>query len=77
MATVQDEIGLTQDEVTIMCFTALNEDNFTNLLVQAGEFTMWFNLNFVGESQEEIDFREGRVEEWEGNVGRSKLVLEK
>jgi len=71
MATIQNEIGLTQDEVTIICFTSLNEEYFTNLLVQAGEFTMWFNLNFAGESQEEIDFREGRVSEWEGTVGRT------
>ena len=68
MGNLQNEIGFTQDDLFILCFTSLNEDYFTNLIVQAGEFTMWFNLNFEGESQEEKDFREARVHEWTSSV---------
>ena len=28
----------------------------------AGEFTKWFNINFAGESREEIDFRSSKIE---------------
>lgn len=70
----QSEIGLTDDELFIVTFTSLNEDYFNNLLVQAGEFTQWFNLNFAGESQEEIDFRDERVHEWESNLGRAHII---
>ena len=30
----------------------------------AGEFTKWFNINFEGESRDEIDFRDNKVEIW-------------
>ena len=56
LAEFQHEIGLTEDEITILIYTSLDLDWFNNLLVLAGEFLKWFNLNFEGESQEEIDF---------------------
>ena len=77
MGGLASEIGLNQDELFIMCFTSLYEDYFTNLIVQAGEFTMWFNLNFEGETQEEKDFREARVGEWQSAIGNAKMVVEK
>jgi hypothetical protein len=58
------EIGLTDDEITIIIYTSLDHDYLTNLLVLAGEFLMWFNLNFEGESREEIDFRDNKTEIW-------------
>jgi len=38
---------------------------------------MWFNLNFEGESQEEIDFRHNKVELWDACVQQAKLVVDK
>lgn len=65
LTMLQSQIGLTVDEIMIIIYTSLDHDNFTNMLVQAGQFTMWFNLNFEGESQEEIDFRDNKYEIWE------------
>lgn len=46
----KDEIGLTNDEVNLIMFSAADEDWFNNLLVQSAEFTAWFRMNFKGES---------------------------
>ena len=35
-----------------------------SLIVLASEFTKWFNINFEGESRDEIDFRDNKVEIW-------------
>jgi hypothetical protein len=57
MTEIQDEIGLTNDEVSVIIYTSLELDWLTNLLICSGEFTKWFNINFEGESREEIDFK--------------------
>ena len=62
MSEVQDEIGLTNDEISIIIYTSIDLDWLTNLLVSAGEFTKWFNINFEGESREEVDFRNQKIE---------------
>lgn len=46
----KDEIGLTDDEVNLIMFSAADEDWFNNLLIQSAEFTAWFRMNFKGES---------------------------
>ena len=53
---LKDEIGLGDDEITVIVYTSIDRDWFTNLIVLQGEFLKWFNLNFEGESQEEKDF---------------------
>jgi len=60
LQTLQDAIGLSDDEMYIIIYTSIDHDNLNNLIVHAGEFLMWFNLNFEGESREEIDFRESK-----------------
>ena len=47
---LKEEIGLNDDEVTIIIYTSLDRDWFTNLILLQGEFLKWFNLNFEGES---------------------------
>lgn len=42
----KDEIGLTDDEVNLIIFSAVDEDWFNNLLIQSAEFTAWFRMNF-------------------------------
>jgi hypothetical protein len=46
------------------------------MLVQAGQFTMWFNLNFEGESQEEIDFRDNKYEIWEATCFHAQQIID-
>ena len=73
---LQDAIGLTDDEISIIVYTSIDHDNFTNLIVLAGEFMLWFNLNFEGESREEIDFRENKCENWVATCELAKLVID-
>ena len=62
--SMNSEIGLTDSETTLLVFTSLDVDWFTNLLILAGEFTKWFNIDFSGDSREEIDFRDNKAEIW-------------
>ena len=73
---LQGEIGLTDDEISIIVYTSIDHDNFTNLIVLAGEFMLWFNLNFEGESREEIDFRENKCEVWVATCELARLVID-
>ena len=58
------QIGLTANETKLVIYTSLDMDWFPNLIVLSGEFTKWFNINFEGESRDEIDFRDNKVENW-------------
>ena len=58
------EINLTDEEIHIIIFTSLDFDWFTNLIVLQGEFRKWFDMNFEGESREELDFRENKQDIW-------------
>ena len=64
LAEFTDEIGLKADEVTLLVFTSIDQHWFTNMIVMAGDFTNWFNINFAGESREEVDFRDNKIEIW-------------
>ena len=64
LQSLQREINLTDDEITIIIYTSLDHQYLTNLLVLPGEFLMWFTLNFEGESTEERDFKENKEEIW-------------
>lgn len=50
MYELQGDIGLTDDEITIIVFTSLDKDFMNNLIISQGEFLKWFNTNFKGES---------------------------
>jgi hypothetical protein len=75
MSEVQQEIGLTDDEVTLIIFTSLDLNWLNNLVVLAGEFTLWFNINFEGEGRDEIDFRDNKYEIWEASVSLAKVIV--
>jgi len=64
MNQLKPEIGLTDDEIMIIVYTSLDHDWFTNLIILQGEFLKWFNLNFEGESREELDFMENKQDIW-------------
>lgn len=64
MEQLKKDINLTDDEITIIIYTSLDHGHLPNLLVMAGEFLKWFNLNFEGESTEERDFRDNKEEIW-------------
>ena len=55
---LKEEIGLAEDDVTIIMFTSLDSDHLTNLLVLPSELLKWFTMNFAG-------FREMRKNEKE------------
>ena len=59
-----------------MIYTSLDHDNMNNLIVLAGEFTKWFNLNFEGESREEIDFRENKCEIWVATGVLAQVIID-
>lgn len=75
MSEIQQDVGLTDDEVSIIIFTSLDHDWLTNLIVLAGEFTKWFNINFEGESRDEIDFRDNKNEIWHSTVEYAKIII--
>lgn len=64
LAEFTGEIGLKADEVTLLVFTSIDQHWFTSMIVMAGDFTNWFNINFAGESREEVDFRDNKIEIW-------------
>lgn len=64
MNQLKPEIGLTDDEISIILYTSLDQDWMTNLILLQGEFLKWFNLNFEGESREELDFMESKQDIW-------------
>ena len=56
LKSLQQDIKLDNDEITMIIYTSIVHEFLTNLLIMQGEFLMWFNLNFEGESREELDF---------------------
>ena len=68
-------VKLTEEEITILIFTSLDHDFLTNLIVLAGEFLKWFNLNFEGEGREEIDFRDNKCEIWESTCAQARAII--
>lgn len=76
LQVLQQEIGLTVDELMIIIWTSVDHDYLTNLIVLAGEFLKWFNLNFEGESREELDFTESKYNIWKATVSLAKDVIE-
>lgn len=77
IARIQEQIGLTQAEVLIILYTSLDQDYFNNLLISEGQFTEWFNINFEGETQEEIDFKENQEGEWVAICDQAKMLIDK
>jgi hypothetical protein len=57
-------IGLSSDEINLIAYSSIDRDWFTNMIVMQGEFLKWFNLNFEGESREELDFIDSKVSQW-------------
>lgn len=76
MSEIQEEIGLSDDEVSIIIFTSLDLDWLNNLIVLAGEFTKWFNINFEGESRDEEDFKDNKNEIWVATVSLAKVIIQ-
>ena len=72
---IKDEIGLTDDDLRIIVYTSLDHEWFTNLLILQGEFLKWFNLNFEGESREELDFLENKHDIWAATTTLAMEVI--
>jgi hypothetical protein len=76
LALFSREIGLTNDEVTILVFTSLDHGWLNNLLVLAGEFTTWFSINFEGEGREEKDFLLAKLELWKAATTYAQCIID-
>ena len=46
------------------------------MIIQAGEFLKWFNLNFEGESREELDFKESKEQIWLSTCFYAKQIVD-
>jgi hypothetical protein len=60
LKSIQGEVGFSDDDISIIMYTSLDHDFFTNGLILQGEFLKWFNLDFSAESREELDFLENK-----------------
>ena len=76
MNEFKSQIGLTNDEVTIIMFTSLDLDWMTNLLILSSHFTNWFYINFAGESREETDFRDSKYDNWLAVCSYAGLIVD-
>lgn len=72
---LKSDIGFTDSDIMIIIYTSLDHDYFTNMLILAGEFLKWFNLNFEGESQEEVDFKDNKVDIWKSTIIQAKDII--
>jgi len=61
---LKSKIGLNNDEISIIAYSSIDRDWFTNMIIMQGEFLKWFNLNFEGESQDKLDFVDKKTNEW-------------
>ena len=75
MQEIQEEVGFTDDEITIIIFTSIDLSWLNNLIILAGEFTKWFNINFEGEGRDEIDFRDNKHENWVQTVHLGRVIV--
>lgn len=75
MREFQASVGLTNDEVVVIIFTSVDLDWLTNLIVLAGEFTKWFNINFAGQGRDEIDFRDNKIEIWDATTTYARYIV--
>ena len=58
---LKKEIGLSDDDITIIAFSSIDRDYYTNMIIMQGEFLKWFNINFEGEGREELDFIDNKL----------------
>ena len=72
---LQKDIGLTDDEITIIVYTSMDQDYLTNMVIMYAEFLKWFNLNFEGESQEEEDFKDNKSDAWFSTVTQAMEII--
>ena len=75
--TLADELGLTKDEVDLICITSLDPEYFPWMLIEQSDFLNWFTTDFSGsgetEKQEKKDFRADKLSDW---VEATALAIE-
>ena len=75
MEELKRDIKLTDDEVTIIVYTSLDHGHLNHMLLMAGEFLKWFNLNFEGETTEERDFKDNKEEIWMSTCVQAEGII--
>ena len=74
MDELKGEIGLTDDDITIMLFTSLDHDHLTDLICLPGELLKWMTMDFAGESTAEADFLASKLELWEATLSHANAI---
>ena len=77
LSEFSSEIGLTNNEITFLVFTSIDMMWLSSMLINAGEFTKWFNINFAGQSRDEIDFRDNKLEIWTASTTYAAAIITK
>ena len=73
--SLQKEINLSDNELYLIVFTSLDHDFLPHLILLQGEFLKWFQLNFEGENNDETDFLENKLEQWQSTTSLSSDIL--
>jgi len=72
---LKEEIGLTDNDITIIIFTSMDISYLTDLICRPGQFLKWFTVNFAGEGRQELDFLESKLELWEETVSLTDEIF--
>lgn len=66
---------LTDDDLTIIICTSIDQDHLNNLICLNGEFLKWMTTNFAGESREEMDFLDTKISIWNSTLILSDYLI--
>lgn len=66
---------MTNDELTIIVYTSLDQEYLTNLICLSTEFLKWFTMNFAGDSTAENDFLQSRIDIWESLIVLAEVIV--
>ena len=65
----QKELDFNEDHIAIIAITSIDPNFFTHMLIQQSDFMKWFTTDFSGEGetekQEEEDFFEDKLNDWD------------
>jgi len=75
MQILSPEMKLTEDEVSMITFTSLDLDFFTNMLMSQSDFTEWFTTNYEGENTVEADLLKQTIDKWEAALALAADII--
>jgi hypothetical protein len=73
---LKHEIKLDDDEVTLIAFSCVDHDYFTNMLINQSDYLEWFTTNYAGENTVEADLTLQIQDKWEACSTLAKNIIE-